>query len=91
MKRLALLIYNPGTHGAENYCAGVIKDAKNYLRHLSSPTGGLWAEDEIIQLTMPTIKEVQQAAKQFRSVDYAMIVFSGHGYYSEERDATILI
>lgn len=90
MNRRALIISNPGERGAENYCKGVFKDVENYKQFLTSPVGGYWNANVIKCMHRPTVKEVQSYLSELKTVDYSLIVFSGHGYYSMENDSTIL-
>jgi hypothetical protein len=78
----ALLISNPGEHGAENYCKGVYADIKNYQRMLTSPIGGGWENSEIQHLDRPTAKNVREWLAIFSVIDYVLVMFTGHGWYS---------
>ena len=91
MTRHALIITNPGEAGAENYCAGVNKDAENYRGFLLSPIGGYWQESEIKHLHRPTLVDVRQEIKTLPYYDYVVVVFSGHGWYSTTIRSTVLI
>ena len=53
MTRKALIVGNPGEDGAENYCAGVLKDVENFNTYLQSPRGGGWYATEITTLMRP--------------------------------------
>lgn len=90
MNRRALIISNPGETGAKNYCEGVLKDVDNYKRFLASPLGGYWAANVIEHLDRRTVKEVKAALLNIKSADYSLIVFCGHGEYSDETESTIL-
>ena len=90
MKRQALIISNPGESGAENYCAGVLKDVTNYRSFLVSPIGGLWRESEIAEMNRPSTFDLKMKLFDLTSCDYALIIFSGHGYHSTTHDSTFV-
>jgi len=93
MKRIALIISNPGERGHENYCEGVEKDVYNYRNYLTSPIGGYWSDiEEIKLLPKPNLADIkaQLAFIRDHQYEYSLIIFSGHGEYSESRDSTIL-
>ena len=90
MTRFALIISNPGEDGTDSYCAGVNIDVTNYVAFLKSPLGGSWYADEIKQLYKPSQRDVVYTLQSMSSYDYTFIVFSGHGYYSAQRESTIL-
>ena len=87
MERKALIIANPGLIGQEDYLSGVNKDVEQYTAFLLSPEGGSWTEDEIQILRKPPALTLRKAARQLQDADYALVVFSGHGY---QNDAPIL-
>lgn len=79
MKRKALIIYCTNTKSGE--LLAVENDFLNMKSYLMSCMGGCWEEGEIIALNNPTKNEVTQCIhKNFRDVDYAFVMFSGHGY-----------
>ena len=85
--RKALLISNPGETGEENYCKGVYADIKNYQDLLVSPEGGAWDPNEISRLDRPTANNVRICLAICSLHDYALVMFTGHGWYSSpERD-----
>lgn len=88
--RRAIVITNPGLTGAEDFCSGVLVDAKNYPEFLTAPFGGAWQRSEITSMDRPTAADVRRAVRSLSSVDYSIVVFSGHGYYSRQRDSTIV-
>lgn len=90
MKRQALIISNPGEAGAQNYCNGVAIDVENYKSFLTSPLGGGWYQNEIIHLNRPTTIEMKNSISTLSLIDYSLIIFCGHGYFSSAKDATIL-
>jgi hypothetical protein len=77
-----LLISNPGEVGADNYCNGVNVDVLNYKKFLTSPLGGAWTEDEIIDSDRPSKSYVKSILQTLKNNDYLLIIFCGHGYYS---------
>ncbi len=90
VSRKAILIANPGEYGAENYCEGVNKDMENYTAFLKSPLGGFWYDYEIEKFNKPSSNVVRDAIQSIKSVTYSMIIFCGHGWYSERQRSTIL-
>jgi hypothetical protein len=90
MNRRALLISNPGEPGTEDYLEGTALDIRNYRRFLRSAIGGLWFDDEIRSLFQPSIRTVRNEIEGVAECDYALIVFSGHGGYDEDRRSTMV-
>ena len=90
MTRRALIISNPGEVGDEHYCEGANKDGTHYQRFLKADYGGLWYDHEIESLPRPTASSLRLALAKLRYIDYALVVFSGHGYYSSMYRSTIL-
>jgi hypothetical protein len=91
MKRKALIISNPGEKETdEHYCRGVFVDVANYKRFLTSPLGGAWEISEIAELHRPTSKQVETEVSKLSAYDYTMILFTGHGYFSQRSESTIL-
>jgi hypothetical protein len=91
LNRKALIISNPGEPGAENYCAGVLKDVVNYQSFLTSPIGGLWYSSEISSLNRPSAAEVRSKVTELASSDYALVVFCGHGWHSTGVGSTCIV
>lgn len=86
MKRLALLIVNPGQMGASNYAPSVMTAMNRYKSFLKSPAGGYWQDDEIIELERSNGTNSLQSLFVFKlrdlnqpDVKYSLIVFIGHG------------
>ena len=90
MKRQALLIANPGETGASNYCEGVNRDCEAYPQYLRAPFGGLWYGSEIEVLKRPNTVEVRLAMQKVKAADYGLVIFAGHGYYSQTKKTTML-
>jgi len=90
MSRKALLISNPGESGASNYCEGVNVDMKSYTQFLMSPAGGAWEESEIIRLHKPDATTLDSNIDNISTHNYTLIVFSGHGFYSQQSMSTII-
>lgn len=86
----ALLISNPGEIGAKNYCKGVYVDVENYKRLLKSAEGGGWDDKEIHWLDRPTAKIARFWVGIHSLSDYSLIVFTGHGCYSQKHHDQIL-
>jgi hypothetical protein len=90
VKRKSLLIANPGKDGSDEYCKGVFSDVENFKNFLLSPIGGLWKHDEIDTMIKPLKSKLLESIALLRDVDYALVVFSGHGSHSSQLDETIL-
>lgn len=90
MNKKILIISNPGESGAENYCEGVNVDVKQYLNYFKSPLGGAWHGSEISHLNRPTVSDVKTAISDLATLDYSLVLFCGHGWYSSIDKATIL-
>lgn len=83
MKRCLIIIGNQGTPSKGNYLPGVSRDVNNYLSFFKSDNGGAWEDDEII----PKVYDwtswglyVNILQRRLNGLDYAIIVFTGHGY-----------
>ena len=87
MNKGILIIGNPGE--GKNYCEGVEKDLKSYSNYFQSVRGGAWENDEIRILFQPSIKEMNREVEKLDSMEYSMVVFSGHGY-SNLKNETVL-
>lgn len=90
MDKKIVIISNPGEHGAENYCEGVNVDVEQYISYFRSPLGGAWYESEISHLNRPSVSDVRAAVSDLAKLDYSIILFCGHGWYSSIDKATIL-
>ncbi|MGO9605369.1 MAG: caspase family protein [Candidatus Binataceae bacterium] len=90
MTRGALIIINPGLPDEENYCAGVYRDAANYRGFMQAPYGGSWDKDEIRIREQPSPRCVRQDIAWLSGCDYAIVVFSGHGFHSINRNTTVV-
>jgi hypothetical protein len=84
------LIANPGIEGEELYCKGVFADMDNFKKFLLSPIGGLWKDGEIITKIKPTKIELLKEIEVLKSVDYGLVIFSGHGWHSGQLDETMV-
>jgi hypothetical protein len=90
VNRKSLLIANPGIEGSDKYCSGVIADIKNFKDFLLSPIGGLWKDEEIIIKNKPSKAELLNSINLLKNTEYALIVFSGHGWHSSQLNETML-
>jgi hypothetical protein len=88
--RKAILISYPGELGQENYCKGVNKDIQEYLALLKSPFGGAWSSKEISFLHKPDVDGVRKAVGSLSDIDYALVIFSGHGKHSANDNSFLL-
>lgn len=83
LKRKALIIYCTNTQSGN--LDGLQKDNENLRNYLKSCTGGCWRDGEIISLENPTAQCVSDCIlNEFNGVDYAFVVFSGHGAYGPD-------
>lgn len=92
MRRGVLLIGNPGDrNNPDEYCKGVFSDLKRYKEFFLSIQGGAWDEDEICSLPIYTSSDaVRRALRWLDSMDYSIVVFSGHGG-SQERQTILAL
>jgi hypothetical protein len=92
MKRRALIIGNSGKNSDNQYLGGVEKDVSNINKFLLLNIGGKWNEDEII-ISLDESKNIIDAyIEQIKNEynDYVLIVFSGHGAYSQRKECRML-
>ena len=88
MQRKAILIFNDG--GVGNYLPGVEKDREGYLSFLKSPEGGAWDDDEMRIFNNDCTKAILLNYISFwknlskDNIGYWLIIFSGHGYATED-------
>ena len=91
MKRKVLIIINPGEdEKADNYCKGVFVDADNYKSYFMTPYGGNWKEPEIAILDRPTKANVKLELDKMSLLDFSIVIFCGHGFYSSISKSNIL-
>lgn len=90
MRRKAFIISNPGEQGAENYCQGVLRDIEHYQSFLRSAIGGFWQPSEIEAISRPSVADLRSKMAVLSAVNYALVVFTGHGWYSSSLDSTVL-
>jgi hypothetical protein len=91
MRRYALIIGYAGEVNAEDFLDGVDSDIFGWKNFLSSPVGGGWHPHEVKIMVAPRLQEViAELSKVKGTVDYALIVFSGHGAYSSTKGDTLL-
>lgn len=90
MKRLALVVGNPGEQGDEHYCEGVLKDMDAYQAFLKAPVGGMWTNEEVVPLLRPTARALQERLNKLEQYEYALVIFSGHGDYVRSEGTTYL-
>lgn len=79
MSRAALLIASPGISGSSGYLPGTLKDIERFGNFLRSPVGGTWERGEITALTNPSRSEVLTARDRLKTVDFGLVIFTGHG------------
>jgi hypothetical protein len=90
MRRRAVIVFNPGEDGAENYCKGVLRDVANYRSFLMGPTGGLWQGSEVVDMGRPSVADLRSAIAGWTAFDYVFVLFTGHGWYSTSINSTVL-
>lgn len=85
MKRCLIVIGNEGS--ANNFLPGVKADVENYLAYFKSNNGGAWEADEIVPRNFGWSKlglKTEIMDRRMKGLDYALIVFVGHGYAERE-------
>lgn len=89
MKRYAIIVGNPGPK--EHFCAGVLKDMRNYKNYLLSNHGGAWPINHIFSFITPSKIELKKLlSKLDGNIDYLVFVFVGHGAYDSEIYETVM-
>lgn len=81
LRRKALIIGSPGKSGTKEFLQGVALDLDNYRDYLFSPIGGYWQQNEVVVMRDPSLQEVVMELSRL-TADYALLVFSGHGYHN---------
>jgi hypothetical protein len=76
MKRHAILI---AASPKSEPLPGVYTDISSWYAFLRSNQGGVWAEDEIVNVTDTGRSEIIAAISFAKNSDYAVVVFAGHG------------
>ncbi|RDU98947.1 caspase family protein [Trinickia dinghuensis] len=69
---------------------GVLVDMENYRRFFQSSSGGAWYSNEIEVLKSPSTASLQSAVRRLQNADYSIVVFAGHGGYSNAKQTTLL-
>lgn len=90
LTRFALIIGYPGEINGENYCEGVLTDVSNYTNYLESIHGGAWEDNTIYHKIDISKKELESYISYMSRFDYSVVIFAGHGEYSEKYKQTIL-
>jgi hypothetical protein len=80
--RNAILISCP--EGSQ-YLYGAVRDIENMFNYLTSPKGGDFKKDEIVQLHSPTWAEAKKHIDHHKA-DYQLIYFAGHGFAGENKE-----
>ena len=83
MKRCLIIIGNQGSPNQGNFLPGVSRDVNNYLTFFKSDNGGAWEENEIVSNNYGWTPDGLFStifSKRMDGLDYAVIVFAGHGY-----------
>lgn len=84
MKRLAFLI--GGTYrAAENRLSGVAEIIRAWRRFLTSPYGGSWTDDEIVDLSGEDKNAIVSEIRRGGEADYSLVCFFGHGRLAKDR------
>jgi hypothetical protein len=63
---------------------------ENYSRFFQSSSGGAWYTNEIEVLKSPSPSSLRSAMHRLKSADYSIVVFAGHGGYSNAKQTTML-
>lgn len=80
MKRRLVIIGSPLTKSSRGYLQGVKEDVKNMYNFHLSATGGAWKKEEILYLLNPTSQSIYKILSWCNGVDFASIIYSGHGF-----------
>lgn len=84
MNRCLILIGNEGSPAEGNYLTGVKQDIERYREFFKSDFGGSWEDCEIetrnFDWTRIDLYNTLLLRRENGSLDYALIVFAGHGY-----------
>lgn len=75
MKRIALIIGSSLPTNHSDHLRGVNEDVLNYQKLLKSANGGAWMENEIIELSNPSTKEIRKAKLFQDNCDFALTLF----------------
>lgn len=86
MSRIAFVI-GDGVSGGKPL-AGVAVDHRSYRAFLESDGGGAWRRDEIIPIGTISSDDLDEALTQGAAFDYALVVFTGHGFLGREDGLT---
>jgi hypothetical protein len=63
---------------------------ENYHAYLKGFAGGAWYDREIAVLESPTKAQLDAQLLLLKAADYSLLVFAGHGGYSQNRRTTLL-
>jgi hypothetical protein len=91
MKRRIIIITYPGVKGEEHYSEGVYKDRSNYIDFFKEGYGGFYSDSEIRFFDTqkkPIIRRELSLLKD-DDIEFSIIIFCGHGYYSKKSDSNI--
>ena len=83
MKRCLIIIGNEGS--GTSFLPGVRRDVNSYLSYFKSDNGGAWEDSEIVDKNynwscLGLSAELLNRRMDRDGLDYALIVFAGHGY-----------
>ena len=85
MNRYALLIESSSVKGLEDL-PGARRDMVNWKKHLKNNFAGAWNDNEIRELSKPTTGDLSKWIAHLNTMDFAIVVFSGHGYRDKGQD-----
>lgn len=85
MKRHAFLIGYTAEDSDEETIDGVLNDLRKYKDYLRTLKGGAWDDSEITVLnnTTETMLKLEIAINSAKGLDFAFVVFSGHGDFDD--------
>ncbi|QEH36550.1 Caspase domain protein [Aquisphaera giovannonii] len=89
MSRLAILIHSENAD-ENSPLPGPRRDIENFTSFLLSPMGGAWDPREFATEPHPTIDRMLELIDRANTVDYTLIVFSGHGGYYGRKMSILL-
>ena len=80
MKKSILIVSNPGSSSASNYCEGVLVDVKKFKFYFQELYGGAWNESEITCLNQPKKDLLEYNLGRMEDDYFSIVIFTGHGY-----------
>ena len=86
MKKRAVLIESGFLKTQKVQLPGAVEDIKKWQTHLQADYAGAWTPEEIVVLSAPKERDVLKLIKADQGLDFALVVFSGHGFHHDRRE-----